>query len=238
MNKADEHMGYKCEFPFDFGRGVVEQCRYYPEVKELHVATKDAKGAGKLIKMNPDLMQNNPSADMQFIWDVTIHHRTWYDKDCAGEEPGPAPPGILDNEVPVPEGQQPSIPADQQPREMASQEELPEVSDADMMDDPPPTQQDVQRQQPPPGAGNGRPAAAPVAAPEAHAPMISIPLTMYIDGQTLIEMLMLGNETLTEILERTVEPDSVDMAIINLHQKKLTEYKERYHGETSTSDSS
>lgn len=234
MQAYDENMGYKVEFTFDFGRGVPEQCRYYPEVKELHVVAKGDNNATRLIKMNPDIMAKNPSDDMRFIWDAARLHIAWLDADHAGEEldPKDAPPGIIDSDIALPPGMQPSIDGQENRTREVGVPPEPDINSIPTDDpdfDPPEGQA---QGSPPPQARPKQdretfseqiPAAMP-------APMIQIPLQMYIANETLIEMLTLSCETLTEILKRTVEPDSVDMALVDLHERKVKEYKDKRDG--------
>lgn len=219
---------YHVKFPFDFGRGFPELCFYWPARKELRVEVKNADGEGEAIKMNPDIMSKNPSDDMIYIWDATRFHRKWHDDDLAGVELDPklAPPGIYDNDIPVPPGVQPSI-KDQPTRSV----DIPKVEDTHPTEEGGAAQAES-GQQVILGHGQGHPTADPQMR-IGNQPAILLDLTTYNDYQTLIEVDGMVNETLMTIIERTVDPESIEMSIVKIQREKSQEIRGRLYGDSS-----
>ena len=227
-NPQASNQDYKVKFPFDFGRGFPELCFYWPARKELRVEVKNANGDGEAIKMNPEIMGRNPTADMVYIWDATRFHRKWHDDDFAGVELDPklAPPGIYDKDIPVPPGATASI-KDQPTREIQSPQTQQDTPDPDV--DIPERETAIQ--------GNGQPAAAAGKDMRiGNQPAIMLDLATYNDYQTLIEVDGMVNQTLMAIIEQTVEPDSIEMSIVKIQREKSEEIRGRLYGESSGSD--
>lgn len=219
---------YYVKFPFDFGRGFPELCLYWPTRKELRVEVKTADDQGQAIVMNPELMKQNPTDDMVYIWDATRFHRQWHDDNHLGKDldPRKAPPGILNNKIPVPPGAEPSI----------KDQETEMVVDPQMQSEHESALQGTENGQHANVMMNGNPQVTPERV--GNQPGILLDLATYNDYQTLIEIDGMVNETLMAILEQTVDPDSIEMSIVKIQRQKSQEIRGRLYADTSGQHSS
>lgn len=91
---------YHVRFTYDLGRGIGEEFKYYPSRKLLQIEWKGIDGSGEVLNITAE----STDETHRQLWEMTLPHRDYYDKDFAGSTPPPeeAPPGALDGKIYVP----------------------------------------------------------------------------------------------------------------------------------------